>query len=76
FTSQKLKKFGVYSDIVSKAFALEGIKVEYKFFPWARSYYTVKIGTMDGSLTWAPTEEKKRDVIFSDLYSSCIMTPG
>ena len=65
FTSQKLKHYGVYSHIVSEAFALEGVTVEYGFFPWKRSYLYAKKGNWDGSVTWAPTPEKKKDVLFS-----------
>lgn len=66
FTSQNLKHYGVYSHIVSEAFALEGMTVKYEFFPWKRSYVYTKDGDWDGSLTWAPTPEKKREVFFSD----------
>ncbi len=66
FTSEKLNHYGVYSHIVTEAFALEGFEVEYQFFPWARSYHNVKEGTWDGSLTWAPTPDKKKYVFFSD----------
>lgn len=66
FTSERLKDFGVYSRIVSEAFALEGLRVEYGFFPWSRSYNYVVNGAWDGSLTWAPTPEKVSEVLFSD----------
>jgi polar amino acid transport system substrate-binding protein len=66
FTSKTLKHYGVYSHIVSEAFALEGVKVEYGFFPWPRAYHYVKKGEWDGSVTWAPTLEKEKDVWFSD----------
>lgn len=66
YTSEKLRDFGLYSHIVSKAFALENISVEYRFFPWARSYRYVEKGVFDASLTWAPTPDKKKQVIFSD----------
>ena len=65
FTSQDLKHYGVYSHIVSEAFALEGITVEYGFFPWKRSYIYVQKGEWDGSVTWAPTPEKEKSVFFS-----------
>lgn len=65
FTSQKLKHDGVYSHIVSESFALEGVTVEYGFFPWKRSYIYVREGVWDGSVTWAPTPEKEKDVFFS-----------
>lgn len=66
FTSQGLKHYGVYSHLVSEAFALAGIKVEYEFLPWSRSYQYVVRGQRDGSLTWAPTPEKEAQVLFSD----------
>lgn len=66
FTSKDLKHYGVYSHIVSEAFALEGVTVEYGFFPWARGYNYVKEGNWDGSVTWAPTPDKEKDVWFSD----------
>ena len=66
FTSKSLKHHGVYSHIVTEAFALEGIAVEYDFFPWARSYVYAKNGHRDGSLTWAKTAAKEREVLFSD----------
>ena len=33
YTSQNLKNYGVFSPIVSEAFELEGMTVEYTFFP-------------------------------------------
>jgi polar amino acid transport system substrate-binding protein len=66
FTSKRLKCNGVYSHIVAEAFALEGIAVEYNFFPWPRSYAYTRNGDRDGSLTWAKTPEKEKEVFFSD----------
>ncbi len=66
FTGKNLKHYGVYSHIVSKAFAIEGVKVEYGFFPWPRGYKYAKRGKWDGSITWAPTPEKEKEVLFSD----------
>lgn len=66
FTSEQLKHDGVYSHIVSEAFALEGVKVEYGFFPWKRSYIYTQEGDWDGSLTWARTPDKEQEVFFSD----------
>ena len=66
YTSKRIDRYGIYSHIVSAAFALEGIKVEYGFSPWARSYLQVVDGSWDGSLTWALTPEKEKQVLFSD----------
>lgn len=66
YTSKKMAHYGIYSRIVTAAFALEGIKVEYGFSPWVRSYLQVIEGSWDGSLTWASTPKKEAEVLFSD----------
>ncbi len=66
YTSKKLKHYGVFSDIVSEAFALSGYQVNYVFLPWKRGYQSAKAGKHDGSVTWAPTTERKKDFYFSD----------
>ncbi|MCP4294729.1 MAG: hypothetical protein GY786_03900 [Proteobacteria bacterium] len=48
--SKDLKYYGVGSRTVAEAFALEGIKVEYGFFPWGRFYRYAKRGDWDGSI--------------------------
>jgi polar amino acid transport system substrate-binding protein len=66
YVSKDLKHYGVFSHIVSEAFALEGIEVEYEFFPWKRSYKYAADGEFDGSLTWAPTPEREKDFYFTE----------
>ncbi len=66
YTSEHLKHYGVFSRIVTEAFALAGYRVRYEFFPWKRSYASAKNGAFDGSVTWAPTAERKRDFYFTD----------
>lgn len=66
YTSKNLKHYGVFSHIVTEAFAIEGIKVIYDFYPWSRSYILAKHGDFEGSLTWAPTEERIKDFYFTD----------
>jgi polar amino acid transport system substrate-binding protein len=61
-----LEDGGIFSRIVSEAFALEGIRAVYKFYPWKRGYLLAKQGQLDGSVTWAPTPERQRDFHFSD----------
>jgi polar amino acid transport system substrate-binding protein len=54
FTSEKkLQYHGILSRIVTEAFALEGVKVEYGFYPWKRSLHYAKSGDWDGSIGWA-----------------------
>ncbi len=66
FLSKNLKHHGVISHIVTESFALEGVKVEYGFFPWGRAYNLVKSGDWDGSVVWTRTSEREEDVYFSD----------
>ncbi len=66
YLSEKLKCYGVASRIVTEAFTLEGVKVEYGFFPWKRSFLLAQKGKWDGSVVWAHTEDRARDFYYSD----------
>jgi len=66
FLSEKLKHLGLISRIVTEAFASEGVKVEYGFFPWARSYNLAKKGRWDGSVAWSYTEDRAKYCLYSD----------
>ncbi len=67
FTSKVLKYNGVFSRIVKEAFALEGVKVKYGFFPAARSYSVAAKGHWDGSIPWNRTPDREKDFNFSDV---------
>lgn len=66
FISEDLKHYGFAARIITEAFACEGIKVEYDFFPWARSMYYAKNGTFDGTAIWSRKPEREQDFYFSD----------
>ncbi|MDG9669296.1 transporter substrate-binding domain-containing protein [Hahella sp. CR1] len=66
YTSETLKHGGVFTHIVTEAFALSGYKAEYQYHPWKRSYQLAQEGKADGSMAWAPTPDRRRDFIFSD----------
>ena len=57
---------GFASHVVTEAFALVGVKVEYGFFPWARAYKLAKDGTWDGSVVWLDSEERREHFHYSD----------
>ena len=61
FTSERLANKGPLSRIVAEAFALEGITVEYGYFPWKRAYDYARTGKWDGSVGWAPTPKHLQD---------------
>lgn len=66
YQSETLKHYGMLSRIVSEAFALEGVDVEYGFFPWKRSYELVKRGEWEGSFAWQKNPERELHFLFSD----------
>lgn len=66
YLSKDLKHYGVAARIVTESFALEGVKVEYGFFPWARSKFLAQEGEWDGSAVWIHNAERAKDFLFSD----------
>ncbi len=67
FISEHLKHYGVISHIVTEAFALEGIKVEYGFFPWKRAYIYAEKGKWDGTAGWSPFPERGKVFYMSNV---------
>jgi len=67
FTSKNLKYNGVVNRIVAEAFALEGVKVEFSWFPWKRAYRAANEEGWDGSSYWYKTPEREKDFLFSDV---------
>ncbi|MGW8391859.1 substrate-binding periplasmic protein [Pseudoduganella sp. HUAS MS19] len=69
YLSATLPHYGAVSRIVSEAFALEGITVNYVFRPWPRAYAEAQRGLVDGSLVWSvgpPTTGRAREFLSSD----------
>ncbi len=66
FTSKSAPDYGFASHIVTEAFALVGVEVEYGFFPWKRAMKLARDGKWDGSIVWYDTEERRADFFYSD----------
>lgn len=66
YLSEQFKHFGLASRIVTEAFALEGVKVEYGFFPWARSLKLAEDGDWAGSVVWRASEDRAEKFYISD----------
>nr|WP_298115460.1 transporter substrate-binding domain-containing protein [uncultured Pseudomonas sp.] len=66
YLGEKLPHHGVASRIVSEAFALEGIAVQWEFHPWARSLQLAQSGKRDGSAVWLYSEEREQQFHISD----------
>lgn len=67
YISKSLPDYGVASKIVSEAFLLEGIKVNYVFLPWKRAFIMAKDNDVDASLLWVITDEREEQFLFSDI---------
>ena len=63
FTSEADPKSKLLEKVVSEAFKLEGMEVQYDYFPWKRSYLTVEKGEHDGTFPWNRTEERDRNFV-------------
>lgn len=66
YTSASLKGFGALSEIVSQAYASQGIKVKYEFLPWARTFRDTEMGKYVASVAWSYKEEWAENFIYSN----------
>jgi polar amino acid transport system substrate-binding protein len=66
YTSRSAPHYGFASHIVTEAFALVGVEVEYGFFPWKRSFKLAKEGTWDGSVVWVDSDPRREHFLYSD----------
>ncbi|WP_159084440.1 substrate-binding periplasmic protein [Dongshaea marina] len=65
-TSQTLPHSGILSKIITDAFASQGVRVEYGFFPWKRSYVLARAGVWDGTAGWSRKAEREKYFYYSD----------
>ena len=66
YLSEYVPHYGVLSHIVTDAFALEGVTVEYGFFGWKRALELTRSGEWDAAAVWSYSEERARDFDFSE----------
>ncbi len=66
YLSKEVPHYGFTSHVVTEAFALVGVEVEYGFFPWKRSMKLAREGMWDGSAVWLDSEERRKDFFYSD----------
>lgn len=67
FIGAALPHYGVVPQLISEAFATQGVSVDYGFFPWKRAYTEVKQGRWQASAIWGRTPEREADCLFSAL---------
>ncbi|MET1080812.1 MAG: transporter substrate-binding domain-containing protein [Pseudomonas sp.] len=66
YLGQKLPHQGVASRIVAEAFALEGVQVQWEFYPWARALRLAERGQSAGSAVWLRNAEREAAFFLSD----------
>lgn len=70
YISEKSPHQGPVSRIVSEAFALEGVRVNYVFRPWSRAYAEADTDSANGSIVWSASKrdtDRNRRFYFSDV---------
>lgn len=70
FVGKELEHYGSGTRIVTEAFALEGIKTIYGFFPTKRALFVAQKGEWEGSFFWVRTPEREKYFYFSDIIRS------
>jgi len=66
FTSKADKSNSHLNTVVIEAFAKEGIRVQFYYFPWARAYHKALTGGFDATSYWYPSEERKEHFYYSN----------
>ncbi len=66
YFSETAEGYGTYAKVVTRAFELEGLQVEYGFFPWNRALLETKDGRWPVSAGWGITEDRKPYFHFCD----------
>lgn len=67
YLSETLPHFGAASHIVAEAFAAVGVRTQYGFYPWKRSYKLAREGKWNGTLVWVYTRERAKDFYYTDV---------
>jgi polar amino acid transport system substrate-binding protein len=65
YTSESDPTGKLLERIVTEAFRLEGVEVQYSYFPWKRSYLRVEDGSFDGTFPWNRTQERDKAFILN-----------
>ena len=65
--SEQAPHYGFAAHVITEAFALQDIQVEYGFYPWKRAYMKSKQGaSWDGTAVWLYNEERAKDFYYSN----------
>lgn len=66
YTSKEMTNYGIFTEIISAVFDEMGVDPQYRFYPWRRCFLNVKNGDNFGAFPYSITEERRKDVFFSE----------
>ncbi|WP_252271221.1 substrate-binding periplasmic protein [Pseudomonas subflava] len=66
YLGRSLPHHGVASRIVEEAFALQGVRVQWEFYPWARALHSAERGKSAGSAVWLRSPEREQAFFISE----------
>jgi polar amino acid transport system substrate-binding protein len=67
YSGETLPHHGLFSEIVSEAFARVGYRVKYQYSPWARAILDAKNGRSDGVMSAYRTEAREEFFDYSEV---------
>ena len=67
YFGKNLPGYGIASQLITEAFAVSGIKVEYVFFPWNRSLEQARNGWIEATGGWSDVDNRRADFHFSKI---------
>jgi polar amino acid transport system substrate-binding protein len=66
YFSEEAEGYGTYAQVVTRAFELEGLEVQYGFFPWKRALLETQKGLWPVSAGWGKTAAREPYFHFCD----------
>ena len=72
YNSKQLMHFGIASRIITEAFAIQDMQVDYRFAPWKRGMVMAQTGKLDGTGVW----RHRADLEDNFYYSEPVMESG
>jgi polar amino acid transport system substrate-binding protein len=70
FADPDLPRGGLVTEVVQRAFQLEGITATVEFLPWKRGYQALKAGDFAATYPYVATPERQAEMLFSEpLYA-------
>ncbi|ASP38212.1 hypothetical protein CHH28_05720 [Bacterioplanes sanyensis] len=65
YLSEQLPHGGPSSQVIEEVYQLQGIQVQWGWYPWQRSYNLAKSGSYDGTVIWSYNQERAEDFVYT-----------